>query len=53
MVRKIVDSDKKHLGITISLPPESIKLMDTDRGQKSRSAFINYLIEKQDGYNIR
>jgi len=46
MVRKIVDIDKKAVGITISLPPDSIKLLDEKRGQKSRSAYINELINE-------
>lgn len=46
MVRPVVSADKKFVGITISLPPESIKMIDSDRGQKSRSAYINDLVER-------
>lgn len=45
MVRLIVAADKKAVGITISLPPESIKLLDDNRGQQTRSSFINNLIK--------
>ncbi len=45
MVRPIVTADKKIVGISISLPPESIRIIDYGRGQKSRSAFINDLIK--------
>ncbi len=45
MVRRIVDADKKAVGITISLPPSSIRLIDGSRGQQSRSSYINNLIK--------
>lgn len=47
MVRKIVDADKKYVGVSISLPPESIRLIDSGRGQQSRSAFINDLVKSR------